>query len=279
MENQDVEIVIDDVVFHLHIGQEFLNERFVWNTERHCNASYELHIVLKGSCELDIESRRHVLSTGDAVIVAPKEYHKPYVITEDFERMSVSFFVEDSNMLALLNKTTPSSVVFSASPNILNLCKTILKEFSEESSFHNTAIKSLFSYLFIEILRCLSVTNVSVETESKDGMGYRTDIIDNFFQNNLDCYGAEEKLAACLYISKRQLSRVMQQHYGMSFRQMLLTSRMDRAGWLLRTSDKTIAEICRIVGYKSESTFFKNFKKQYQVAPLQYRRNYKKTKA
>jgi transcriptional regulator GlxA family with amidase domain len=52
---------------------------------------------------------------------------------------------------------------------------------------------------------------------------------------------------------------------------------MDHAGWLLRTTDKSIGEICSIVGYNSETTFFKNFRNHYDMTPLQYRKQHQST--
>jgi transcriptional regulator GlxA family with amidase domain len=52
---------------------------------------------------------------------------------------------------------------------------------------------------------------------------------------------------------------------------------MDHAGWLLRTTNKSIGEICSIVGYNSETTFFKNFRNHYDMTPLQYRKQHQST--
>ena len=113
-----------------------------------------------------------------------------------------------------------------------------------------------------------------MNTAKKAQADWRTDVIDTFFEDNMACYGTEEQLAEALHISKRQLARVLQEHYDMNFRQKLLVTRMDHAGWLLRTTEKSIGEICSIVGYNSETTFFKNFKNHYDVTPLQYRKQH-----
>ena len=75
MENQDVKLIIDNTTFVLRLGKRFLDYCEYWNTARHCNANYELHIILKGSCELDVASRTHLLTEGNAILIAPNEYH------------------------------------------------------------------------------------------------------------------------------------------------------------------------------------------------------------
>ena len=53
----------------------------------------------------------------------------------------------------------------------------------------------------------------------------------------------EEDLAEHMHISKRQLSRVLQQLYGTSFRKLLIDVRMSRAVQLLGTTDFPAEEI------------------------------------
>ena len=48
-----------------------------WESKRHSNAEFELHMVLKGSCRLEIGSRAYLLTARSAVIVPPGQYHIP----------------------------------------------------------------------------------------------------------------------------------------------------------------------------------------------------------
>ena len=100
----------------------------------------------------------------------------------------------------------------------------------------------------------------------------RFDKIDNFFEQELAEEATEEVLAKKLNISCRQLNRVLHEYYGMSFRKKLYTARMNSAGWLLRTTNMTVSEICQTVGYMSETSFFKAFRSYYNMTPIQYRK-------
>ena len=46
---------------------------------------------------------------------------------------------------------------------------------------------------------------------------------------------------------------------------------MDRAAWLLRTSDKKIDEIAEAIGYASEAAFYQAFRKYFHITPKKYR--------
>lgn len=277
MENQDVKLNIDDTTFVLRLGQKFLDYCDYWNTARHCNANYELHIILKGTCELDVASKTHKLAAGQAIVIAPGEYHMPHVTSEEFLRLSIPFSLSEHHLSKVLRQAIPASVVFAITPQIQQLSSLILEELSGTRAFSTDLLPALLMNLMICVFRCLEVCDSSGNSAAKAPADWRTDVIDTFFEDNMACYGTEEQLAALLHLSKRQLARVLLEHYGMNFRQKLLGTRMDHAGWLLRTTRKSIGEICSIVGYNSETTFFKNFKNHYDMTPLQYRKQHQST--
>lgn len=274
MESQDVKLIIDDTTFVLRLGKRFLDYCEYWNTARHCNANYELHMILKGSCELDVAAKTHVLKAGDAIVIAPNEYHMPHVTSEEFLRLSIPFSLSEHHLSKALRQAIPTSVIFTLSPELLQLSNLILAELSGSRAFSADLLPALLTNLMICVFRALNVCDSSGNSANKPNADWRTDVIDTFFEDNLACYGTEEQLAEQLHISKRQLARVLLEHYDMNFRQKLLVTRMDHAGWLLRTTEKSIGEICSIVGYNSETTFFKNFKNHYDMTPLQYRKQH-----
>lgn len=274
MENQDIRLVIDETTFVLRLGQRFLDYCEYWNTARHCNANYELHIILKGTCDLDVASKTHVLTAGNAIVIAPNEYHMPRVTSEEFLRLSIPFSLSEHHLSKALRQAIPTSIIFALTPELLQLSNLVLAELSGTRAFAADLLPALLTNLMICVFRCLGVCDASGNNAKKAHSDWRTDVIDTFFEDNMACYGTEEQLAEALHISKRQLARVLQEHYDMNFRQKLLVTRMDHAGWLLRTSEKSIGEICSIVGYNSETTFFKNFKNHYDMTPLQYRKQH-----
>ena len=54
----------------------------------------------------------------------------------------------------------------------------------------------------------------------------------------------------------------------------LLTRRMERAAALLRTTDRSIADVCLSVGLKSIGSFTTSFKRTFGVSPTAYRASF-----
>ena len=75
-----------------------------------------------------------------------------------------------------------------------------------------------------------------------------------------------------MHISKRQLSRVLRQLYGTSFRKLLIDVRMSRAVQLLDTTELPAEEIAAQVGYHSVSGFYDAFRKKYGMPVGSYRK-------
>ena len=87
-----------------------------------------------------------------------------------------------------------------------------------------------------------------------------------------------EGIASSFYLNKNYVCSLFVKQLGMSPKQYLQKVRMDRAGFLLSTTDEEIKLIANSVGYEDSLLFSKMFKSYYGVSPSQYRNEYRKTK-
>jgi AraC-like DNA-binding protein len=78
-------------------------------------------------------------------------------------------------------------------------------------------------------------------------------------------------LARSAGLSRAHFSREFRAAFGESPHAYLLTRRMERAAALLRTTDRSIADVCFSVGLKSVGSFTTSFKRTYGVSPTAYR--------
>ncbi|MBO5364183.1 MAG: AraC family ligand binding domain-containing protein, partial [Clostridia bacterium] len=59
----------------LEADMQNLDRYTLCDANRHCNACYELHICLKGTCVMGIDEKSYFLMERDAVLIAPGKYH------------------------------------------------------------------------------------------------------------------------------------------------------------------------------------------------------------
>jgi len=78
-------------------------------------------------------------------------------------------------------------------------------------------------------------------------------------------------LAAAAGLSRAHFSREFRRTVAESPHAYLLTRRLERAAALLRTTDRSVAEICFSVGLQSLGSFTTSFTRTYGASPTAYR--------
>jgi AraC-like DNA-binding protein len=81
-------------------------------------------------------------------------------------------------------------------------------------------------------------------------------------------------LAEAARLSQAHFSREFRRAFGESPHQYLLTRRLERAAALLRTTDRSVADICLTVGLRSVGSFTTSFGRVYGMSPTAYRAAY-----
>jgi AraC-like DNA-binding protein len=80
-----------------------------------------------------------------------------------------------------------------------------------------------------------------------------------------------DDMASAAGLSRAHFSREFRRAFGESPHAYLLTRRLERAAALLRTTDRSVADICLSVGWRSISSFTTSFTRTYGVSPTAYR--------
>ena len=80
-----------------------------------------------------------------------------------------------------------------------------------------------------------------------------------------------DDLAGAAGLSRAHFSREFRAAFGETPHAYLLTRRLERAASLLRTTDRSVADICFSVGLQSVGSFTTSFTRTYGKSPLAYR--------
>jgi transcriptional regulator GlxA family with amidase domain len=83
-----------------------------------------------------------------------------------------------------------------------------------------------------------------------------------------------DDLARAAGLSRAHFSREFRRAFGESPHAYLLTRRLERAAALLRTTDRSVAEVCFTVGLQSVGSFTTSFTRTYGVPPSAYRESF-----
>ena len=92
-------------------------------------------------------------------------------------------------------------------------------------------------------------------------------LINNYYMRPVTA----QQIAAMLYVSPRQLTRILQKKYGATLHELMMDKRVTAAGQFLRGTALTVDEIARTVGFSSRAGLYREFCKRRGVTPAQYR--------
>jgi AraC-like DNA-binding protein len=83
-----------------------------------------------------------------------------------------------------------------------------------------------------------------------------------------------EDMARAAGLSRAHFSREFRRAFGESPHAYLLTRRLERAAALLRTTDRSVAQVCAAVGLSSVGSFTTSFTRTFGISPTAYRAAY-----
>ncbi len=259
--------------------------------EVHAHAFYELLVAVDGEIAVDIQDktaggRSLVMNTGEVCLIPPGVYHSTRGISDSPVKLALRF------NCARLSRKSPEQSVFDAAARVLASCVTpsmlcpagglyeITCELRQEINSGGIASREylgvLLSQLYIKLFRLLDNESAGERDRDavipKDGEDSRQIQIEEYIFTHFGEQITEEDLAREMHLSKRQLSRVLRQLFGKSFRQMLIDARLNRAAQLLTDTDLSAEEIATLVGYTSLSGFYTAFRGRFSLSVGQYRR-------
>ena len=93
------------------------------------------------------------------------------------------------------------------------------------------------------------------------------DLVDARYAENITV----DDLAAAAGLSRAHFSRMFTKTFGEPPRAYIQTRRLERAAALLRYTDRSVADICAMVGLSSVGSFTTSFARVYGMTPTTYR--------
>ena len=246
----------------------------------HSHATYELHCPLCGSYDILAGGERFELREGQLAVIAPDVYHSTLparnaCVTAQRIDFRFSFAhdesvsdADDGDSVVALFSGIDRIAVLKNDFDAVSLLREVNRQLTGRDAGRIVQARCLLCLFLIELSRRLKSNDACVRT-MRDA---RQAVIEEYFSN---CFDSEvispDQLAEKLFLSVRQLNRLLTGLYGMGFREKLAEKRMELArDWLL-SSDRSTGEIARLCGFSQESSFCHAFKKRFGCAASRYR--------
>lgn len=242
-----------------------------------CNSNYHLirdnydsllitHI-LSGSFTY-VKDGKHITARKDDTVIL--DCYKPheYYTNDSFE--SVWIHISGANSTDIFNEIESTEGNLIKCKDIQHLRKLLFRVFdSMKGETPTTELNySLDIYkIFTELLNPQSA-------KTKGEISYEDSVhkVKEYIAENLNENLTIKELAKSVNMSSSHFSRVFKQQTGFSPYDYILISRINRAKYLLQTTNMTIASVAYEVGFNSESNFIYYFTENEGISPGKFRK-------
>ncbi len=250
----------------------------------------EMMIVLSGSITHEIDGKELTLNKGEILLMNKHVSHS--IHRSGKEDIGVNIIMSDrfiDGVAAEMSGTVFSSLIKENSKkdglpiylafrtdgrkyieNIIENMLFALTEKDEDTGVMTGTVSLLMRYLSIENRELLRDGNLIADKEDLRRIQILSYVRSSYRTATLS------ELSERLYLSVPYLSKIIPEIFGKSFKELIVDERMERAKFAFISTEMSIGDVIRSVGYENESYFHREFKSRYGVTPLAMRKNLKK---
>lgn len=249
--------------YPLHIGYFYYEAGY--HLKRNSFDSFLIMLIKKGTCSIKIKNIAYIAKEGDIVLIdcyAPHEYGSDTIWEASwihFDGPLARAYYEH------ISEASGNIIIPRDRQTVEHTLAKICNTFRPGSAIREASISKYITNILTELLLAGSRANNSgkLSTALESTISY----INENFAEPLPL----EKLAKKASLSPFYFSRKFAKETGMTPHQYIITTRLNSAKFLLKTTDISVKEIAFNSGFTSESSFCSTFKKWEHITPSEYR--------
>ena len=254
-----------------------------WSSVGHDHDHFELVYIKRGQADFETSEETVSLFPHNIVIIKPHQLHKFTACSETLEFLVLSFTINTETDLSgypdiaeltdiISELSQRPHIVLAPGPKnaVLNALKRIIWARQHRDKWDDFLIFLLLLELLVYLSReILSSSGFSGNEGTYDAMMRARDYITLNYDKNISL----SEIANHVYLSDSYLSHSFKARFGLSPKNYILQTRINRAKELLASSDMKINDIAVSVGFLSQQRFNDAFKRLENLTPLKYRKN------
>ncbi|WP_261806017.1 AraC family transcriptional regulator [Lapidilactobacillus luobeiensis] len=237
-----------------------------WVSQKHSHPFTELFYVTAGRGLFEINDEIVTVVKNELILISPFVRHTERAMAQQsFEYIVLGI----SNLKSSVDQINSYQKFYDYDLVFQNYLRRLIEELSVKRSAYQIASKCLISLLLIDLERLTDISPMPQVEQAQNGYAYllKQDI-DTNFNHPLSI----DQLAKRQNISSYYACRLFKKAYQRTIYSYILERRLSESIALMKSSDFTISEIARQVGFASESSFALAFKKVHGIAPMQYKK-------
>ena len=248
----------------------------------HHHSYTELFVCGSGEIIIDSQDGPIRLGSGDAAIVPTNFLHGKRADDSDAKWLTVGFCcvrrtVRDCRDLYRRFEVLTGAgtvLVWRNIPGLYRMMESIMEMCQNQSSLLPAMELAQILLRLAEQMPADAQTasQPEIQPDAADLDIRRMAVLDHLINSCFTSDFSDSEVAQHLYLSERQLSRIVQKWYGNTLRRIIIEKRIITAAQLLQKANTPTDQIGYLVGFQSKSVFSREFQKLYGVTPAVYRK-------
>lgn len=248
----------------------------------HAHNYFEFYFLHTGNCVFSVNGTLYPLSAGDALLVAPGDYHFTcYEGEVPCERTTIYFY---SDILsAFLTQHPDLEEMMSRSGKIVimkdkhSLIKTILQQMCTENNQSDAYSMPILSLQLYQLLLQLKRHGLFYYEKAAKPASVSDDIesVMEYINLNYHLPITLDEVANKANLSPTYLSKKFRRITGVTFKEYLNYIRIRKASQALLTTDDSITKIAADCGFNGSNYFKDIFRKTTGYSPREFRKQSK----
>jgi len=242
----------------------------------------EIKYFYEGSSTLCVGTENIVACPGDVVVINPYEFHSTVSNAEEKGRyhilmIGLDFFGGENNAFMdlryiFIHQRTRITTLIKNNERIARLVRDAVLETAEGGEYYENVVRGIVLELFSLLLRDYKDSRLLNYPDDKGVRCYQV-IYPAIRMIRLDSTAEHsiEELARACNVSKYHFCRIFKESTGMSAVEYRNEYRLQIADVMLKSTDKTVADVSRCCGFDDPAYFSRCYKKKYGVSPLKNR--------
>ena len=241
----------------------------------HYHTKEELFFVFDEPLSVESEGEGYEFK-NTAVLIPPFLKHRS-ARKGDFRLLYSYEIIENTDFARFfqeLSERKTISSVGSIKSSLLAYLDDLLEMITSKDGPMTEAAESILKILFYRLFSASGGT--SKKGTRKESYLLTVERIINTNSIDPESEVSLELISKELNLCKKQVSRIIKEHYGKPLFALVLEKKMTVACELLTETNLSVSEIARHANFESENYFFKKFKAAFGTTPLKYRKTHGK---
>jgi AraC-like DNA-binding protein len=229
---------------------------------------YLIHYILNGKGKYYANNKCYELKQGEGFLIIPGESTFYQADQEEpWEYCWIGFDGYDAGLILKKCGLSKDNLIFQDQSNgtFRDQLLSLIYHYNDCSNNEFLLLGQLYLCFSSIYLQMNSGEKVTSESYLKKALDY--------IYNNFTYDIRIRDIAKHVGIERTYLYKIFIQEYSIPPQQFLISFRLNNAVNLLENTQMNMTEISYSCGFQDPPTFFKHFKKQYHITPVQYRKS------